>query len=454
VAGAAVADGPRRNSIAVLPPKFLQFVADDELVVGDIVRNARQRKASRAFLRAGPRRSLFFQPEAVKAAVVSCGGLCPGMNNVIRELVDTLWSTYGVRHIYAIQHGFWGFHTVDAVAAGSGSGTDEPPQVHSDPALLTPATVSNIHNFGGTVLGSDRGGCDAAVIVSFLRNRGISQLFVIGGDGTHRGAQTIQDRANMEGCVLSVAAIPKTIDNDVDIIDRSFGFETAYSAAQRAIKTAKTEASGLINGVGVVKLMGRFAGFITAHATLASGDVDLCLIPEVPLVPEGPAGFLPHLRRVLKSKGHAVVVVAEGAGEDLLTQEVLDRGGSLEFDAGGNRKLQPIGPWLVNKIKAGIPSVQIKYIDPSYMVRSVPASPADSILCTLLAQSAVHGAMAGFSGFSTGLVNNRLVYIPIQAIVENSPRRMNPRGRTYERILAITHQPDPLSLPGVVGSTE
>lgn len=234
--------------------------------------------------------------------------------------------------------------------------------------------------------------------------------------------------------------MPKTIDNDVDIIDRSFGFITSVEAAQVAIQAAKTEARcNLPNGIGVVKLMGRSAGFIALHAALSSGDVDLCLIPEVPIVLYGKNGCLPHLKRRVEEQGHAVVVVAEGAGEELL-------GTSTETDRSGNKKLPPIGEWMKDKIseyfkEQGCPAT-VKYIDPSYIIRSVPANSNDALYCMLLGQNVVHGAMAGFTGFTVGLVNNRVVYIPISRIVQTSPRMVNAAGRTWERLLSVTRQPN------------
>ena len=266
-----------------------------------------------------------------------------------------------------------------------------------------------------------------------------------------------------QGLNVSVAGIPKTIDNDIDHIDQSFGFNSAVEAAQLAIRTAKTEAvCNKPNGIGIVKLMGRSAGFIAAHSTMSSSDVDLCLVPEVPIVLEGPKGCLPHLRRRVREQGHAVVVVAEGAGEELL-------GESAEVDAGGNKKLPPIGEFMKTAItdyyKKHGEEATVKYIDPSYMVRSVPANAADSLCklllamlnmhshrleltysfptdCMQLAQNAVHGAMAGFTGFSVGLCNNRMVFLPIPELVATSPRSMHPRGRTWERVLALTRQPN------------
>lgn len=428
---------------------YVNYINESHVILGDIVRKSGQKAVSRAYVRAGPRAFNYFSVNKVRAAIVSCGGICPGMNNVIRELVLTLTNTYGVEIVYGVRNGYWGFHTIDADPVGHE--TKNPWVPLEEPMILTPKLVSNIHHLGGTFLGSERGGHDIDVILRFCKNRRINQLYIIGGDGTHRGAHAIATKAIELQLPLAVNAIPKTIDNDVDIIDRSFGFDTSFAEAQRAIQSAKTEAAGAPNGLGIVKVMGRYAGFIAAHATLASGDVDLCLIPEVPLALEGPASFLAHIAATIKGRGHAVVVVAEGAGEKELDAEIVSKGGHIDTDAGGNRKLPPIGPWLQNKIASYLSSIgikpSIKFIDPSYMIRSVPANAADAVYCTLLAQNSVHGAMAGFTAASIGLVGNRLVYLPITAITANSPRRLNPRGRTVERLLQLTRQPDPYLYP-------
>jgi len=250
---------------------------------------------------------------------------------------------------------------------------------------------------------------------------------------------------------VAVAGIPKTIDNDVAHIDRSFGFASAVEASQAAIQSARVEATcNMPNGVGVVKLMGRSAGFIAVHATMGSGDVDLCLVPEVPLVLDGKNGCLPHLMRTVKNKGSAVVVVAEGAGEEVL-------GTSAEVDASGNKKLPKIGVFMKDEIekyfKKHGDTATVKFIDPSYMIRSIPANATDSLYCMQLAQNAVHGAMAGFTGFSVGLCNNKMVLIPIPNLCADSPRTMDPRGRTWERVLALTLQPNtvPALKPGEDG---
>ena len=378
----------------------------------------------RALHRAGPRQLLHFAPPTVHAAIVTCGGLCPGLNNVIRELVHSLYYLYGVRQVWGVTGGFNGFLGKEGY----------------DPILLTNSMVENIHHEGGTVLRSSRGGFEEAKILEFLREKKIDQLYVIGGDGTHRAAYKISQACRENKLNVAVAGIPKTIDNDVDYIDRSFGFVSAVEAAQNSIRTAKTEAQcNMPNGIGIIKLMGRSAGFLAAYAALGSGDVDCVLVPEVDIVLEGPDGILPFIRQRVKEQKYAVVVVAEGAGEELL-------GESTMTDAGGNKKLPPIGEFIRCRIEEYFAKLNeectVKYIDPSYMVRSVPANAADSLYCMALAQNAVHGAMAGYTGFTTGLVNNRMVYLPIPQVVSASPRSLNPFGQTWERVLAMTGQPN------------
>jgi len=403
--------------------EYNQLLEDDDVILYSVVRKGCKKTSTKAFLRAGPRPTNHFEPKTVKAAIVTCGGLCPGLNNVIREITLALRNLYGCTEVYGIRGGYNGFF--DSTL---------------QPIELTPEVVDNIHLKGGTILGSARGGFDLEKILQFLEQTGVNQLYVCGGDGTHRGAHKIATECLRRNLNVAVAGVPKTIDNDIGLIDRSFGFQTAVEAAQAAIQAAKVEAQcNIPRGIGIVKLMGRSSGFIASHAALASADVDLCLVPEVPLVPDGPQGFLPHLRRRVMEKGHAVVVLAEGAGEDVLGQ-------SAEVDAGGNRKLPAVGDWVKKQIETyfsgqGMPAT-VKYIDPSYMIRSVPANAADSLYCSVLGQNAVHGAMAGYTAFSVGLVNNRMVWIPMPILTDNSPRVMAPHGRTWERVLSATHQPN------------
>ena len=356
--------------------EYNTFVGDDEVVLVDVVRKPGMTSVSRAFPSAGPRKVLHFNPSNVNAAIVTCGGLCPGLNNVIRELVHSLYYLYGANKVYGIRGGFQGFLSNNPDLA---------------PILLTNELVENIHHEGGTILQTSRGGFDIDKIVNFLKEREISQLYVIGGDGTHRGAYAIHEACMERNLNVAVAGIPKTIDNDVDYIDRSFGFQSAVEAAQASIHTAKTEAMCTVpNGIGIVKLMGRSAGFLAAFAALGSGDVDLVLVPEVPIVLEGPNGIFPFLRKRVEEQKYAVVVLAEGAGEELVGVSGKVR------DAGGNKELPEIGPFIVNAIKKYFEEngegATMKYIDPSYTVRGVPANGADSLYCTQLAQNAVHGA--------------------------------------------------------------
>eukprot|EP00607_Mallomonas_marina_P006703 CAMPEP_0182437862 /NCGR_PEP_ID=MMETSP1167-20130531/85331_1 /TAXON_ID=2988 /ORGANISM="Mallomonas Sp, Strain CCMP3275" /LENGTH=482 /DNA_ID=CAMNT_0024630927 /DNA_START=168 /DNA_END=1616 /DNA_ORIENTATION=- len=404
--------------------RFHRAVNDKDYVLQDIVRTSDEKNIDiHAYIRGGPRKSIFFHPKKVTAAVVTVGGLCPGLNNVIREIVHSLIHLYGVSKIYGIRGGFNGMNNKA-----------------SKPIWLTLDNTQSCHYDGGTVLASSRGGFEIEMIIRFLKDYHINQLYIIGGDGSHRAAEKIADRCLVENMCITVVAIPKTIDNDVDLIDRSFGFQTSVEAAQKAIHSANVEAKcNIPNGIGIVKLMGRSSGFIAAHAVMASTDADLCLIPEIHVELEGPNGCLPFLMKRVQEKGYAVVVVAEGAGEELL-------GESAEVDAGGNRKLPAIGEYLADKLRYYFAQygqvVTVKNIDPSYMIRSVPANASDAVYCMLLGQNAVHGAMAGYTNITVGVVNNHLVYIPIPLVVATSPRVLDVFGRTWDRVLSITRQPE------------
>ena len=405
------------------------------LVLVDTIRKPGMPTLSRAFYRAGRRKSLHFNPTAVRAAIVTCGGLCPGLNNVVRELVHTLLNSYGADQVWGITGGWNGFVNPTY-----------------EPILLTNEWVASIHHQGGSALKTSRGGLDEDKVLEFLSQRQINQLYVIGGDGTHRAAYKVHQACGQRGLNIAVAAIPKTVDNDIQYIDKSFGFLSAVEAAQNSIRTALVEAQcTLPNGIGIIKLMGRSAGFLAAFAALGSGDVDAVLVSEVPVVLEGQGGILPHILRRLQEKQYAVIVVAEGAGQDLLTATAEREAGS------GNPKLAPIAEYLRDELLAylnrqGV-EARMKFIDPSYAVRSVPANAIDSMYCTQLAHNAVHGCMSGLTGFSVGVVNNRTVYIPIPQLVATSPRSLDPNGPIWDRIKAMTGQPDPemtLSVPVTV----
>ncbi|KAF5481921.1 hypothetical protein F2P56_002532 [Juglans regia] len=354
------------------------FVNADDSVAQKIVVHKDSPRGTH-FRRAGPRQKVYFEPDDVHACIVTCGGLCPGLNTVIREIVCGLYHMYGVKK----------------------------------------------------VLGID--------------------VYIIGGDGTQRGASVIFEEIRRRGLKVAVAGIPKTIDNDIPVIDRSFGFDTAVEEAQRAINAAHVEAESVENGIGVVKLMGRYSGFIAMYATLASRDVDCCLIPESPFYLEGPGGLFEYIEKRLRENGHMVLVIAEGAGQDLLSESIQSMG---KQDASGNKLLQDVGLWISQEIKDHFSKqnkmvMNLKYIDPTYMIRAVPSNASDNVYCTLLAHSAVHGAMAGYTGFTVGPVNGRHAYIPFYRIIERQ-NNVVITDRMWARLLSSTNQPSFLSAKDVI----
>ena len=370
---------------------------------------------------AGPREHIFFEPQRVKAAIVTCGGLCPGINNVIRTAVFELMHNYGVPEVLGIRFGYEGLN----------------PAICRPPIRLTPECVENIHHQGGTVLGTSRGPQEAKHTVDYLAREGVNVLLCVGGDGTQCGAHKIAQEVARRGLAISIVGIPKTIDNDVKFCFTTFGFYTAVAEAETVIDRAHVEAKAVFNGVGLVKLMGREAGFITASATLASGEANFCLIPEIPLVLDGPHGFLARLKRRLEAREHAVVVVAEGAGQQLV--DAADAGP----DASGNRRLGDVGYFLKERIerylKAENVPTSVKYFDPSYYIRSLPASAVDSLLCERFARAAVHAAMAGKTDLLIGLWHNHLVHVPL-AISTGRKKRVDPESELWTSVLALTGQ--------------
>ena len=372
--------------------------------------------------RAGPRESIFFDPAKARAAIVTCGGLCPGLNNVIRSVFLQLHDNYGVRDVFGIRNGYQGLN----------------PAVGKPPIRLDLEFVDTIHKLGGTVLGTSRGEQDAAVVVDFLQRDRIDMLFCVGGDGTQRGAHAIAREAARRGYAIAVVGIPKTIDNDINYVWRSFGYITALDRAREVLHGAHAEARGVQNGISLVKLMGRDAGFIAAGAAAASQEVDFTLIPEVPFKLEGENGFLPRLKRRILAREHAVIVVAEGAGQDLMPDEPVQR------DASGNLKPRDIGMFLRSRVAEyfaaeRIPA-QVRYFDPSYIIRSAPADTGDSLLCDQMARHAVHAAMAGKTDMLIGFWYNVFVHVPIP-LVTAGKRCVDPEGELWMAVLSATGQP-------------
>jgi len=371
---------------------------------------------------AGPREFIFFEPSKTKAAIVTCGGLCPGLNDVIRAIVMALWYGYGVRRISGIRYGYRGFL----------------PEFELEPMALNPDVVEDIHQHGGTILGSSRGyGERADPIVDTIQRMGVNVLFTIGGDGTQKGALGISRRIRDRGLKIAVVGVPKTIDNDLSFVERSFGFDTAVQVAVVAVAGAHNEARGAWNGISIVRLMGRQSGFIAAHTALSNNDVNYCLVPEVPFDLDGDKGLLLHLENRLRTRRHAVIVAAEGAGQEQIGQV----GG---VDASGNPILGDVGLFLKERIsaffKARRTEVNVRYIDPSYVIRSAPANANDSVYCMRLGTHAVHAAMAGRTEMIVSLLNGRFVHVPIrQAVARRNV--ISPEGSLWRDVLAATGQP-------------
>ncbi len=372
--------------------------------------------------KAGPRQDIFFDTANTTAAIVTCGGLCPGINNVIRGLVMALHYFYGVKRIVGVPYGYEGLN----------------PEKGHEFIELTPDKVKDIHQFGGTFLGSSRGAQDVSVMVDTLVDNKIDMLFAIGGDGTLKGVNAIGEEISKRGAKISVVGIPKTIDNDIDLIDESFGFETAFDVASPIIRDAHNEATGAYNGISIIKLMGRDSGFIAASASLAMQVVNFVLIPEMDFALEGEDGFLKVLEKRLERKKHAVIVVAEGAGQQLFKNKEVVK------DASGNIQHEDIGVFLKEKIaqyfKEKKSPVTIKYIDPSYIVRCAPANSSDSVYCGRLAYHAVHGAMAGKTKFVASRVNNSYVYVPISEVTKKR-KKIDLEGEFWFSVLQSTGQP-------------
>jgi 6-phosphofructokinase 1 len=408
------------------PMSGVRFTGDDERVLypatlEELREGLRTAAEPLSMESAGPRQVLFFEPSRLACGIVTCGGLCPGVNDVIRAIVLSLHHHYGVHTVYGFRFGYEGLVR---------------PFAHQ-PVELTPTGVNRIHEFGGSVLGSSRGPQDVAQMVDTLDQLQIGILFAIGGDGTLRGARAIAEEALRRGLQISVIGIPKTIDNDVSFVQKTFGFETAVFEARRAIYAANAEAEAARNGIGLVKLMGRDSGFIAAFSVLVDSQANFCLIPEVPFTLER---FLSELTRRIEQRGHAVIVVAEGAGQDLVA-------GKGARDASGNVRYGDVGLFLRDAIqdhfaRTGVP-IALKYIDPSYAIRSVPATPHDSAFCLLLGHNAVHAGMSGRTNMVVSFWNHRFTHVPISLAVAER-KKIDPGGLLWNSVLASTGQPHDL----------
>jgi len=417
------------KAIHLSPLENINYVDDDGKIIYDVDYNNIVANYNKAGLKeiialeeAGPRERLYFDPEKVVAGIVTCGGLCPGLNDVIRSIFMQIHYQYKVKNIIGFRYGYRGIYR------------------NSDPGpmMLTENDVEHIHNRGGSILGSSRGSSNPVEIVDGLEYYGVNLLFTIGGDGTIKGSIAIEEEIAGRGLDISVVNIPKTIDNDIPFTSKSFGFQTAFSEAVESIRCAHNEAKGAPNGIGIVKVMGREAGFIATHTTLAQKDVNFLLIPEIDFDLEGPDGLLIELEKRLERSKHALIVVAEGAGQKYFENE------EEKQDLSGNITLNDIGVYLKGRIKKYFAAkkieVNIKYIDPSYIIRSVPANPEDSVYCGILAEHAVHAAMSGRTRMIIGNWNARFVHLPMD-IIQYGRKRIDPKGALWQSVLLSTGQP-------------
>ncbi len=405
------------------PMGLTEFVNDEERVLfHSTVREASacysQKQTLPSFEMAGPRRNIYFDPSKLKCGIVTCGGICPGLNDVIRAIVLSLFYHYGVEMVFGFRYGFEGLS----------------PRHRHVPLELTPDIVNDIHQKGGTILGASRGPQDVSEMVDTLERMNVGILFTIGGDGTLRGARAVCEEIEKRNLKISVVGIPKTIDNDISFMERSFGFETAVAETRGAIYSAHVEAEGARNGIGLVKLMGRNSGFIAANATLANSEVNFCLVPEVRFTMEA---FLAALKERLVRRTHAVIVVAEGAGQDLLEK-------TNERDESGNVRFGDIGVFLRERIpeyfKDSDLKISLKYINPSYIIRSRPASSHDSVFCLLLGHNAVHAGISGRTNMVVGYWNGKYTHVPIPLAVSER-KHIDPNGRLWNSVLESTGQP-------------
>jgi 6-phosphofructokinase 1 len=380
-----------------------------------------------SFETAGPRGKLYFDPSKTKCAIVTCGGLCPGINDVIRAIVMEACHKYHIPNVLGIKYGLEGFI----------------PKFAHEVLELTPAKVADIHQFGGTILGSSRGPQSPEEIVDALERMNINTMFMIGGDGTMKAMNSIVREVAKRELRIAVIGVPKTIDNDISFISQSFGFETAVFKATEAIQCAHTEAIGYKNGIGLVKLMGRESGFIAAHATLAMKEVNFVLIPEIPFALHGERGLLSELEQRLINRKHAVIVAAEGAG-----QHLVPVGGGT--DPSGNPTLADVSELLRREIKKYLSekgmSFSMKYIDPSYTIRSVPANANDKVYCGFLGQNAVHAAMAGRTNTVVAQLMGRYVHLPLELVIYKR-RRLNIHSAYWQAVLESTGQPELATVP-------
>ncbi|MCP4721721.1 MAG: ATP-dependent 6-phosphofructokinase [Desulfobacteraceae bacterium] len=425
ILGEAKISSPLKNT-GIPDEGGTRFISDDSRICVDVQTETIEGFIGKkmplpSFEQTGPREKIYFDPSKLKCAITTCGGLCPGLNDIIRSVVLELYHIYHVKNIYGIRHGLQGFI----------------PDYGHDVMDLNPGSVSGIQDAGGSILGSSRGTQDIGMVVDCLERMNVGILFMVGGDGTLMASKKIADEILKRGLKISVICIPKTIDNDIFLVSRSFGFDTAVDVATLAIKGAHNEAAAYPNGIGLIKLMGRHSGFLAATAALAQQDANFVLIPEVDIFLYGKTGFFQAIENRIKQRKHAVIIVAEGAGQNFFDDQ------KNQYDESGNVVLKDIGIYLKDKItqyfkEKDIP-ISLKYIDPSYIIRSLPANANDSVFCGFLGRDAVHAGMAGKTNLLISFWNNHYVHVPMEASA-GKRKKLDPRGRLWQSVLEATGQ--------------
>ena len=427
VLGEAKIDSPLKGH-EVSNKNGSRFISDEARITVDVQTEfieglIAKKKSLPSFEQTGPREKIYFDPSKLKCAIATCGGLCPGLNDIIRSIVLELYHIYHVKNIYGIRHGLQGFI----------------PDFGHDIMDLNPESVSGIQDTGGSILGSSRGTQDISLVVDCLERMNVGILFMVGGDGTLVASKKIADKIRKRKLKISVIGIPKTIDNDIFLVSRSFGFDSAVDVATLAIKGAHNESAAYPNGIGLIKLMGRHSGFLAATAALAQQDANFVLIPEVEIFLYGKSGFLQALEDRLKDRKHAVIIVAEGAGQNFFEDK------ETQYDESGNVILKDIGIFLKEKITQWFQAkeipISLKYIDPSYIIRSLPANANDSVFCGFLGRDAVHAGMAGKTNLLISFWNNHYVHVPMDASA-GKRKKLDPSGRLWQSVLEATGQND------------
>jgi phosphofructokinase-like protein len=318
----------------------------------------------------------------MRVGVLTGGGDCPGLNAVIRAVVRK-----GV-----------GVHGYDFI--GYRDGWKGPLE-----GLTMPLGVPEVRGIlprGGTILGSSRtnpfkieGGVDR--IKQNLAEQGVDALIAIGGEDTLGVATKLHELG------VHVVGVPKTIDNDLNATDYTFGFDTAVNIAMEAIDRLHTTAESHHRAL-IVEVMGRHAGWIALHAGLAGG-ANVILIPEQPFSIEKVCDYVESR---FQSHYAPILVVAEGA-VPIEGQQAL---GSRGVDAFGHARLGGIGEWLAGQIETRT-GKEARTTVLGHIQRGGTPTAFDRVLATRFGLHAVDAVAAGDWGQMVALRGTDIVRVPL-----------------------------------------